>query len=93
MKFGRLCSCSRDGVPLGRDNMTVLDAQAQRIEELIDGYLQGLAASENGWSRPFRDPTDGRLWELSYPDSSGHGGGPPKLRQVTPENATKRYRF
>ncbi len=31
----------------------------------------------------YRDPADNRLWELSYPNSALHGGGPPMLRNCT----------
>ena len=67
------------------------NAEARRIEELVDRYLQPVAASDDGWSRLYRDPNDGRLWELTYPESADHGGGAPNLRQVTSDDAAGRY--
>jgi hypothetical protein len=64
---------------------------AQRIEELINYYLLEVAVSEDGWSKLFRDPNDGRFWELTYPESFEHGGGAPQLRHVSYANALKRY--
>lgn len=66
---------------------------ALRIEKLINGYLHEVAVSDDGWSRLFRDPSDGRLWELTYPDGSAHGGGAPRLTQVEEEEVAKRYKI
>ena len=67
------------------------NAEARRIEELVDGYLEQVAVSDDGWSRLYRDPHDGRLWELTYPESSDHGGGAPNLRQVTSDAVAGRF--
>lgn len=67
------------------------DAVAERVEALVSGCLEKIAVAEDGWSTLFRDPGDGRLWELWYPHSEMHGGGPPALRCVKVEDATFRY--
>jgi len=72
---------------------TKSNAEARRIEELVDGYLQDVSVSDDGWSRLLRDPNDGRLWELTYPESSSHGGGAPSLRHVSRDDAIKRYKI
>ncbi|HEX6705226.1 MAG TPA: Imm27 family immunity protein [Albitalea sp.] len=72
---------------------TKLDTEAERIEALVDGHLDEIAVSEDGWSRLFRDPNDGRWWELSYPHSGDHGGGPPNLRHVTQSDAARRFKI
>jgi hypothetical protein len=69
------------------------DAVTDRINELVCAYLTSISASENGWERLYRDPADLRLWELTYPQSEMHGGGPPMLSLVSLEEARKKYNF
>lgn len=63
------------------------DATARRIEDLAEHHLKELKRDASGWLILFRDPDDGRLWELAYPKSEMHGGGPPTLRAITPKEA------
>ena len=67
------------------------DEACERIRELVTAQLTPLARSPDGWSSLYRDPSDGRLWEHSYPQSDQHGGGPPELVVVTQEQARARY--
>ena len=69
------------------------DAVAIRINELIRTYLTRVAVSEDGWGKLYRDPTDLRFWELTYPQSEMHGGGPPILRFLPAEDAQSKYKF
>jgi len=71
--------------------VVVADATCRRIEQLVNQYLVFVADSPDGWSKLYRDPSDGRLWEHSYPESHVQGGGPPALHCVTPETARQRY--
>lgn len=64
---------------------------ARRIDDLVERYLESVAASTDGWSRLFRDPSDGRYWELTYPEGSSHGGGAPRLTNISREDAASRY--
>jgi hypothetical protein len=73
------------------DGALVADAAAIRIKELVHTYLTRIAASESGWEILYRDPTDLRLWELRYPQSEVHGGGPPTLRVLSLEEAKCKY--
>jgi len=50
-----------------------------------------VAVSEEGWSILYADQTDGSLWELSYPQSEMHGGGPQMLRRLTDIEAREKY--
>jgi len=70
-----------------------VDAVAARIKELTDTHLRTIAVTENGWETLYRDPTDLRFWELTYPHSEMHGGGPPMLRCITAEEAHAKYTF
>ena len=69
------------------------DAAAERIRALIESHLRMLGRSGDGWSTLYEDPTDGRLWELTYPESHLHGGGPPNLSLVTRAAAEASYTF
>jgi len=61
----------------------VADATCRRIDFLVGTYLLPLGPSPEGGGMLFRDPTDLRLWELTYPNSGLEGDGPPMLRCVS----------
>ena len=67
------------------------DQITERIIWLINERLQRIARDGANWTALFRDPADGRLWELSYPNSEWHGGGPPKLAIILPDDAAEKY--
>ena len=67
------------------------DLATSRIQQLVDGYLQKLGTDATGWDKLYRDPSDGRLWELWYPESGLHGGGPPRLTNISAEAARSKY--
>lgn len=67
------------------------DANAQRITALIREHLRLCATDSTGWETLYLDPTDGRFWELSYPEPDTHGGGPPMLRWLSAEKAKEKY--
>jgi lipid-A-disaccharide synthase len=55
------------------------DEAVKRIRFLVDNALQYLATSKDGWEKLYRDPQDGRYWELTFPRGEMHGGGPQSL--------------
>jgi Immunity protein 27 len=65
----------------------VADDTCGRIQQLIGKELVKLARDSSGWGTLYRDPQDSRLWELSYPRSEMHGGGPPKLTCIHADRA------
>lgn len=67
------------------------DAICARIERLIADYLVSLGTDESGWDALYRDPLTGRLWELTWPQSDQHGGGPPRLRLVHADEVRSKY--
>jgi hypothetical protein len=67
------------------------DATCARIEGLIAGYLVALGSDESGWDALYRDPETGSLWELTWPQSNQHGGGPPRLALVRAEDMRPKY--
>jgi hypothetical protein len=58
-----------------------------RIQQLIRDELVKIAKDSSGWRVLYRDPKDSRLWELSYPQSELHGGGPSKLTCISSQLA------
>ncbi|TFV92312.1 hypothetical protein E4K72_19785 [Oxalobacteraceae bacterium OM1] len=67
----------------------VADAICRRIENLTTTVLEHVANGD--WSVLYRDPTDGRLWEKTSPQSHLHGGGPAALTCISSEEARVRY--
>lgn len=67
------------------------DSVAQRIDLLVANHLQALGTDGSGWDLLLRDPTDGRLWELTYPESHCSGGGPPRLTCIGTDRAREKY--
>ncbi|CAH1649613.1 Imm27 family immunity protein [Chelatococcus asaccharovorans] len=54
-------------------------------------YLTKIAVAPEGWAVLFQDPADGRYWELTHPLGHMHGGGPPRLCNITADEAGRRY--
>jgi len=69
----------------------IADDVSKRIEALISTELKEVSTSGDGWDVLYIDPSDGRYWELTYPDSDLHGGGAPKLTSVTVEQVKAKY--
>jgi len=73
-----------------------LDAIRRRLVWLpTHTDLAKVAITESGWETLYRDPRDLRLWELTYPQSEMHRGGPPMLRCLclSLEEAKAKYGF
>lgn len=69
----------------------VADATTSRIEALVEKELEKVGSDPTGWDTLYRDPQDGRYWDLTFPDSSLHGGGPPRLTSVSGDHARNKY--
>ena len=67
------------------------DPNCQRISALIKEHLQKIGAASSGFEVLYRDPEDGRYWELTYPHYDWHGGGPPTLRHLSGAEAKAKY--
>lgn len=74
-----------------RDGRIIADETCQLIHELISSHLQELGRDPSGWDTLYRDPIDERLWELTFPQSELHGGGPPQLSCLGQEEALRKY--
>jgi hypothetical protein len=69
------------------------DETCARIDALVKDHLKQLGSRDGGWTQLFRDPSDGRLWELTYPQSEMHGGGPPSLKVISPQEALSSFGY
>jgi hypothetical protein len=69
------------------------DEAGKRIDYLIHNYLNKVAADATGWDILYQDPDDKRYWELTYPKSEMHGGGPPALTSLSENDASNKYSF
>ncbi len=72
---------------------TVADTMCQRIDDLISGSLTKITSDSSGWDILYQDPKDERYWELTYPESQWHGGGPPQLTHLSYDQAKKKYKL
>lgn len=77
------------------DGKVEADKNCERIDRLITGHLVKKAISKEcgGWETLYQDPSDLRFWELNYPKSNWHGGGPPALIHLSNEEARSKYNF
>jgi hypothetical protein len=71
----------------------VADETCKRIDWLINRHLVPVGTDPSGWDDLYRDPDDGRLWELTRPQSEMHGGGPPRLTCMTNDEARRKYKL
>jgi hypothetical protein len=69
----------------------VPDANWDRISRLTAEYLELMASSSDGMDLLYRDPADGRLWELTRIAPEMRDGGPPLLAVVDPVRAAEKY--
>ena len=73
------------------DGRVAGDPVEERIRWLTIHRLDALGTTSDGWDWLFRDPRDGRLWELTYPSGSLHGSGPRRLAVIDRAAALARY--
>jgi hypothetical protein len=67
------------------------DEVTKRIEYLTERVLARIGASNDGWSTLYYDNSNGRYWELTYPQSEMHGGGAPRLKVISQADAKAKY--
>lgn len=49
-----------------------------------DDHLEQVDVDPVTWTVEYRDRRNGSRWLMDYPQSELHGGGPPRLRRMTP---------
>lgn len=67
-----------------RKGPTVVAAgDAARIDAMLRDELVKVGDEEGGWTTLYRHKTTGTFWELTYPKSQMHGGGPRQLVELS----------
>jgi len=74
--------------PSGR---IVGDRAENQIWEVVRNHLTRMGDRESGWTILYRDPSDDSFWELTFPQSEMHGGGPAKLTRIASEQVPQLY--
>jgi len=69
----------------------IQDSVCERIQWLTDSHFKQVTVDGDNWSALYKNPDDGSYWELTYPQSHMHGGGPPTLQRISKEDACKQY--
>ncbi|MEO8563104.1 MAG: Imm27 family immunity protein [bacterium] len=80
-----------DGAWVVTPEGTIGDEVDRRIFWLVRYRLWPRGAAHGGWDQLYLDPRDGRLWELTFPHGSLHGGGPRRLTHMPREVAAAKY--
>jgi len=60
----------------------VIRGDAGIIDDMLQNKLEKVRSDERGWTTVCRHRDTNELWELSYPQSDLHGGGPRRLRMI-----------
>ena len=64
-----------------RDGKMVAEGDCEAINELL-GSLDRVTDGCGGWAILHLHRNTGQFWELTYPQSEMHGGGPRRLRRL-----------
>lgn len=56
-------------------------SESAELDALLSVLVE-ISTSDDGWRILYEQPDTHALWELSYPASEMHGGGPRQLRQL-----------
>jgi hypothetical protein len=70
------------------------DESCDRIKWLVENIFEkvGYSKEYGAWETLYRDPSDGRFWVKTYPQSEIHGGGPPALKCISEEAANSEFK-
>ena len=72
-------------------DIVIEDEICKTIQRLISEHLRKITHREGGWTTLFEDPSDHTYWELTYPQSELHGGGPPRLAELNSDEIRRLY--
>jgi len=65
------------------DGKVAARGDAATIDEMLATKLEEVRTDATNWLVIFRHRETNQLWELSYPQSELHGGGPRRLRLMS----------
>ena len=69
----------------------IADSEVQHIRTLVADELERVAIAPSGWESLYKNPRDGRYWEMFFPHSEMHGGDPEALRVVDLRSVQEKY--
>jgi hypothetical protein len=69
----------------------VEDDACAEIRKIIREHFEEVAQDQSGWFKLYREVATGNYWELDFPQSGNHGGGPPRLRRIKLVDTQGRY--
>lgn len=61
------------------------------IKRMLESELIEIATRDDGWIKLLKHKTTDEIWELDYPQSEMHGGGPPTLENLSKMEIKARY--
>jgi Immunity protein 27 len=67
---------------VSEDGKMVVRGDAAAIDEMLGTKLEKVRSDASGWLVVYRHRETNQFWELSYPQSEMHGGGPRRLRLI-----------
>ncbi|WP_425265694.1 Imm27 family immunity protein [Terrihabitans rhizophilus] len=65
-----------------RNGRVCAEGDSAEISALLKGSLVHVAYADGGWRSLYQHRGTNRFWELTYPNSHMHGGGPRRLREL-----------
>jgi hypothetical protein len=65
----------------------------RRIDYLTENVLKKINTCDGGWIILYLDESDGRYWELFYPEANWKDFGPPSLRHIPESEAKEKYQL
>jgi hypothetical protein len=61
-------------------------------QDYIVQHLREIKDNSETWETLYQCPITKTFWKEYYPHSEQHGGGPPELIQITPEDAKRDFK-
>jgi len=62
-------------------------------QDYISEHLELIKDNPETWESLYKCPITKKFWKEYYPHSEAHGGGPPELIQITPEDAKRDFKL
>lgn len=66
-----------------KGSTVVAAGDAARTDAMLRNELVKVRDEDGGWTNLYRHKTTGTFWQLTYPNSQMHGGGPRQLVELS----------
>ncbi len=74
-----------------KDDKIVENSNCALIKEKLTNALIQVAISTDGWTTLYKEKNSDVYWELTYPQSEMHGGGPAQLESFNYDKIKNKY--